>query len=362
MSTQMDPAPETHLGPGPDDVPARQSMSRHAPSLILAATCTLVGLLLYLSGWMNVVAAVVLAWLAYGVLRTTVAGVTKGRRNATDVLATYLVSSAFALAILPLTSLMWVVIKHGAPAFSASFFTYSMRSVVGAGGGIYHAIIGTLFITAAAAMISIPIGLLTAVYLVEYGKRGALTKAVTFLVDVMTGIPSIVAGLVAYALFVLFFGEGTRSGLAGAVALSVLMVPIVVRSSEEMLKLVPDELREGAYALGVRKWRTVVKIVLRTAAPGIVTGIMLAVARVVGETAPLLVTAGFTDTTNFNLFSQQMMTLPVFAYQSFKSPGVPPGPGYERAWGAALVLLIIVMVLNLVARLFTYYFSPKVKR
>jgi phosphate transport system permease protein len=360
MSTQMGPV-QTDLRPRGPHPQVRRPPSRHAPSLILAATCVLLVALLSLTGWFGLPVAVLIGWLSFGVLRPALAALVKGKRGAVDSLATWLVSSAFLLALLPLASLMWVVIKNGAPAFNTSFFTYSMRSVVGAGGGIYHAIIGTLFITAAAAVISVPIGLLTAIYLVEYGG-GAMAKALTFLVDVMTGIPSIVAGLFAYALFVLFFGEGTRSGLAGAVALSLLMVPIVVRSSEEMLKLVPDELREGAYALGVRKWRTVVHIVLRTAAPGIVTGVMLAVARVVGETAPLLVTAGYTDTTNFNLFNSQMMTLPVFAYQSFKSPGVPSAPGYERAWGTALVLLILVMALNLVARLFTHFFSPKVNR
>jgi phosphate transport system permease protein len=360
MSTQMEPRPDSEVVPSEPQTAPRFSSSRQLPSLILGSVTAVAVVLMTLAG-VNIAGAVVIGWLFFAVMLFTVTARSRGRRAAVDSTATVLICSAFLLALLPLISLMWVVIKHGAPALSVDFFTFSMRSVVGAGGGIYHAIIGTLFITAAAAVISVPIGLLTAVYLVEYGG-GALSKAVTFLVDVMTGIPSIVAGLFAYALFVLFRGEGTRSGLAGAVALSLLMVPIVVRSAEEMLKLVPHELREGAYALGVRKWRTVVYIVLRTAAPGIVTGCMLAIARVVGETAPLLVTAGYTDSTNFNLFNQQMMTLPVFAYQAFKSPGVPPGPGYERAWGTALVLLIIVMLLNLIARLFTYYFAPKFKR
>ena len=180
------------------------------------------------------------------------------------------------------------------------------------------------------------------------GNRVART--ITFLVDVMTGIPSIVAGLFAYALFVLFFGEGVRMGFGGAVALSLLMIPIVVRSCEEMLKLVPDELREASYALGVPKWRTIVKVVLPTALPGIITGVTLAIARVIGETAPLLIIAGSTDSVNTNLFAERMMTLPVFIYYSYTQPGVPAEFGQARAWGAALVLIVIVMALNLLAR------------
>jgi phosphate transport system permease protein len=360
MSTQMEPRPDSEVLPSEPEISAKRATSRHLPGIILAAACAVAVVIMAVAG-VGIVGSVLLGWLLYTVLLFALTARVRGRRAASDGLATILICSAFLLALLPLISLIWVVLSHGAQTLSFNFFTFSMRSVVGPGGGIYHALIGTLMITAAAAVISIPIGLLTAVYLVEYGPS-PLSKAVTFLVDVMTGIPSIVAGLFAYALFVIFFGEGTRSGLAGAVALSLLMVPIVVRSAEEMLKLVPHELREGAYALGVRKWRTVIHVVLRTAAPGIVTGIMLAIARVVGETAPLLVTAGYTDTTNFNLFSQQMMTLPVFAYQSFKSPGVPPQFGYDRAWGTALVLLILVMVLNLAARLFTHFFAPKMKR
>lgn len=284
------------------------------------------------------------------------------RRKLTDRLVTVLVTSAFLLAMFPLVSILWTVISKGAPALSAEFFTYSMRNVVGEGGGIYHALIGTLLITSAAALISIPIGLLTAIYLIEYGGGRPMARIVTFLVDVMTGIPSIVAGLFAYALFVLFAGPGVRMGFGGAVALSLLMIPVVVRSSEEMLKLVPNELREASYALGVPKWRTILKVVLPTALAGIVTGVTLAIARVIGETAPLLIIAGTTDSVNFNLFNDRMATLPVFAYSAVRSPGFPPEPSIERAWGAALVLLIIVMLLNLIARIVSAVFSPKGER
>ncbi|MEO7942442.1 MAG: phosphate ABC transporter permease PstA, partial [Marmoricola sp.] len=171
--------------------------------------------------------------------------------------------------------------------------------------------------------------------------------------------PSIVAGLFAYALFVLFFGPGVHIGIGGAVALSLLMIPIVVRSAEEMLKLVPADLREAAYALGVPKWRTIVKVVLPTAMAGIITGITLAVARVIGETAPLLIIAGSTDSTNFNLFKDQMMTLPVFIYYSYTQPGNHPEIARPMAWGAALVLILIVLVLNLLARVLGRLLAPK---
>ena len=239
------------------------------------------------------------------------------------------------------------------------FLTWSMRNVVGEPGGIYHAIIGTVLITVAATVISVPVGLLSAIYLVEYGGQSRLAGWIRFLVDVMTGIPSIVAGLFAYALFSLIVGPGTQLGLGGGVALSLLMIPIVVRSAEEMLKLVPADLREASYALGVPKWRTIVKVVLPTAMAGIITGVTLAVARVIGETAPLLIICGSTDSVNFNLFNGQMASLPVFIYSSYTQPGTNPEILKGMAWGAALILIIIVMALNLIARLAGKFFAPK---
>jgi phosphate transport system permease protein len=236
-----------------------------------------------------------------------------------------------------------------------------MVGVIGEGGGAYHAILGTLVVTAVTAVISVPIGLLTAIYLVEFG-RGKLSRAITFFVDVMTGIPSIVAGLFAFALFSIFLGPGVRMGLAGSVALSVLMVPVVVRSAEEVLKLVPNELREASYALGVPMWRTVVKVVVPTAIAGLGTGVTLAVARVIGETAPLLVTLGITNGTNTDPLSGRMATLPVFAYYQLTQPGFPPGFAIDRAWTAALILIVLVMALNVVARLISRFFAPKTGR
>lgn len=303
-----------------------------------------------------------------GETRAMLAGLDR-RRRTTDLVMTGMVFAAFGVALIPLISVSWTVIANGIERLNPYFLSVSMRGVFGGmdAGGIYHAIVGTLLITGVAALISIPIGLLTAIYIAEYG-RGRLAKAVTFFVDVMTGIPSIVAGLFAYALFAVLFGPGVRFGIVGAVALSVLMIPVVVRSCEEMLRLVPNELREAAYALGVPKWLTVIKVVLRTAVAGIGTGIMLAVARVIGETAPLLITVGVIDSINFNVFEGRMMTLPVFVYRSYSQGLMPcndasivciPTINYDRAWAAALTLIIIVMVLNLAGRLITRFFAPK---
>jgi phosphate transport system permease protein len=285
----------------------------------------------------------------------------EGRRRAMDRLVTALVTGAFLLAMIPLVSLTITVVTFGLARFDVEFFTYSMRNVTGEGGGALHAIVGTLLMTGTAAIISIPIGLMTSIYLVEYG-RGRLARGITFLVDVMTGIPSIVAGLFAYAVFSIFLGPGTRTGLAGAISLAVLMIPVVVRSSEEMLRLVPNELREAAYALGVPKWLTIVKVVLPTSIAGITTGIMLSIARVIGETAPLLIAAGFTASMNYNIFDGRMQSLPVFVYTQYANQGNPPEAYLDRAWAAALTLILIVMALNLIARLVARFFAPKFGR
>ena len=221
-------------------------------------------------------------------------------------------------------------------------------------------------------VISIPIGLMCAVYLVEYSNRGKLARVITLLVDVMSGIPSIVAGLFAFSMFTILIGPGAINGFEGSVALSLLMLPTVVKSSEEMLKIVPHDLREASYALGVTKQRTITKIVLRTALPGIVSGAILAVARVIGETAPLLMTAGYIASTNVNLFSGQMTTLPVYVYQEYSklNANCPASADascvttipMERAWAAALVLILIVLILNLIGRLVAKIFAVKSER
>lgn len=305
----------------------------------------------------NLLAAVAVAAVAYALLGFFITLIAEGRRIAMDRLMTILVTAAFAVAVVPLISLIYTVVSLGIARFDGEFFGSSMRNVIGAGGGALHAIIGTLEITLFAAAISIPVGLLTAIYLVEYG-RGRLARAVTALVDVMTGIPSIVAGLFAFGLFALFFGPGVRMGFAGAVALSVLMTPVVVRSAEEMLRIVPMELREASYALGVPKWLTVLKVVLPTASAGLITGVMIAIARVIGETAPLLIVAGFTQSMNYNPFNERMMTLPVFVYFSYASQGADAQAYIDRAWAGALTLIVIVMVLNLGARLLSRITRP----
>lgn len=291
------------------------------------------------------------------------------RRQIIDYLAGGLVTAAFVLAMVPLVSLLWIVIEKGWGRLSPYFLTVSMNGVYGGmdAGGIYHAIVGTLLVTGWATVISVPVGIATAIYLVEYGNNSKLARATTFFVDVMTGIPSIVAGLFAAALFSLLIGPAYRAGIMGAVALSVLMTPTVVRSSEEMLRLVPNELREAAYALGIPKWLTIVKVVLRTAAAGLMTSIMLAIARVIGETAPLLMTVGVIDQINMNAFEGRLMTLPVYVYRQFNQGLAPCGDmancvstiNYDRAWAATLVLILIVMILNLAARILASIFAPK---
>src|SRR4051812_29492752 len=348
--------------PPAEHVPLRHArLPRWAPLLVLVGAFAASGLVGLLLGW-GPAAIVIVALLLYLVVLPLWSRVVENGRAATDRFVTALVWVALAIAFVPLVSLLWTVLREGLPVLDAQFFTWSMRNVVGEKGGIYHAIIGTLLITGAAAVISVPIGLLTAVYLVEYGDRSRMASSIRFLVDVMTGIPSIVAGLFAYALFVVFFGPGVHMGLGGAIALSLLMIPIVVRSAEEMLKLVPTDLREASYALGVPRWKTIVKVVLPTALAGIITGITLAIARVIGETAPLLIIAGSTDSVNTNLFGERMMTLPVYIYYSFTQPGVPAEFGQARAWGAALVLIVIVMALNLLARLLGRLFSATTNR
>jgi phosphate transport system permease protein len=313
-------------------------------------------------GDFNIALALFLGTVLFDVAIFVIAYLVEGARQAKNRLVTSLVATAFIVALLPLISLIFTVLSEGLHRFDWLFFSSSMRNVVGEGGGALHAITGTLLITGMAALISIPVGLLTAIYLVEYG-RGPLARAITFFVDVMTGIPSIVAGLFAFAFFALVLNDpGIRFGFGGSVALSLLMIPVVVRSSEEMLKIVPNELREASYALGVPKWLTILKVVIPTSIAGIATGVTLAIARVIGETAPLLIISGFTASMNYDLFNDRMMTIPVFVYTQYANPGTDVSAYLERAWAGALTLILIVMALNLIARLIARIFSPKLGR
>jgi phosphate transport system permease protein len=333
-----------------------------APILVGAVALAASGLATMILGW-GVIALVIVALIIFLIALPLWSGIVENRRAATDRLVTGLIWAAFGLACVPLIWLLYTVIKNGLPTILTNFpqfLTFDMRNVVGdTQGGLYHAIMGTLLVTAAATVISVPLGLFTAIYLVEYGKKNRIARVITFLVDVMTGIPSIVAGLFALSLFTLILGPSIRFGFGGSVALSLLMVPTVVRSAEEMLRLVPNDLREAAYALGVPKWRTISKMVIPTALGGIVTGVVLAISRVIGETAPLLVVAGFTDSLNSNLFSGRMMTLPVYIFTQYAT-STPKGSDY--AWGGALVLIVLVMLLNLVARIIGKIFAPPTSR
>ena len=311
------------------------------------------------AGDVNLLAVAVSGFAIYMVATYIASRSVEGKRKATDRMVTAWVTAAFTLAVIPLVSLTFTFVSNGLNRLDIDFFTMSMRNIVGEGGGALHAIVGTLELTGIATLISVPLGIMTAIYLVEYG-RGRLKRYVTFFVDVMTGIPSIVAGLFAFTLFLVLFGPANAiNGLAGAISLAVLMTPVVVRATEEMLKIVPNELREASYALGVPKWLTIVKVVIPTALAGIATGVIIAIARVIGETAPLLLAAGFTTSMNYNPLSDKMMTLPVFVFTSFANQGIDTQSYIDRSWAGALTLMIIVMVLNLIARLISKFFSPK---
>ncbi|MGI5456003.1 phosphate ABC transporter permease PstA [Streptomyces sp. CA-249302] len=286
-----------------------------------------------------------------------IAAAVEGRRQAKDRIATGLVWVAFVVALVPLVSLVWTTVSRGVKVLNVYFLTHSMGVVPDSqpGGGIYHAIIGSLEQVALATIIAAPVGILTAVYLVEYG-RGKLAKSVTFFVDVMTGIPSIVAGLFILSLMLIFDME--PFGFAGSMALAILMMPVVVRSTEEMLKLVPNELREASLALGVPKWRTILKVVLPTSIGGITTGVMLAIARIAGETAPVLLLVFGNRFINNNPFEGAQQSLPLYIYQQYaQSAGA--NAAYDRAWAASLTLIAFVMILNLVARGIARWKAPK---
>lgn len=283
------------------------------------------------------------------------------RRKFTNNAATVLVTASVLIALVPLLWVLYSVITKGFNAIvSAQWFTNSQAGMTAreAGGGVYHAILGTLIQGAVCSLISIPIGIFVAIYLVEYGGGTRLGKLTTFMVDILTGVPSIVAALFIYALWVATFGFG-RSGFAVSLALVLLMVPVIVRATEEMLRIVPMDLREASYALGVPKWLTIMRIVIPTALSGIVTGIMLALARIMGETAPLLILVGYAANINFNPFEGFMGSLPGMMYeQRVAGAGGNPIPT-DRLWGAALTLILLIAILNIGARYVAKIFAPK---
>jgi phosphate transport system permease protein len=239
-----------------------------------------------------------------------------------------------------------VITKGFSAVVRANWWQNSLKGVLPnqVAGGVYHAIYGTVAQSLVATVIAVPLGIMAAVYLVEYG-RGVLAKTTTFMVDILAGVPSIVAALFIFALWIATLGF-PQSSLAVSLALVLLMLPVVVRSTEEMLKLVPDELREASYALGIPKWKTIVRIVVPTALPGMISGILLAIARVMGETAPVLVLVGYSKSINTNIFDGNMASLPLLIYQELANP---EAAGRERVWGAALTLIIIIAFLYLAA-------------
>jgi phosphate transport system permease protein len=274
----------------------------------------------------------------------------EGRRRAVDRVATSGALLALLLTLLPLGFVIGYVIKEGKTRFNLSFLTHSMANIgpLQSNGGVYHAAIGTLEQVLLASLIAVPLGLMVAIYITEYGGN-FLATAVRFLIDVMTGIPSIVAGLFVLAFWIIALNQ-QFTGFAGALALAILELPIVVRTSEEMIRLVPSSLREASYALGVPKWKTVLRIVLPTASTGITTGVMLAIARVIGETAPVLLVVGGNNFINNNPFSGAQGSLPLFIFQNALTSSTF---NVQRAWAAALTLILIVVVLYVAARLLT---------
>jgi len=277
----------------------------------------------------------------------------KGWRRTKNRTATALMVLSFVLVIIPLGFVLFTVIAKGASAISWSFLTGSIPPNVAPAdeGGIGPAVVGTIEITALATVMAVPLGVLGAVYLNEYGGRNWLSALIGFMSDVMTGVPSIIMGLFIFSIWVLHFGY---SGLAGALALGCLMLPIVIRSTYEMLRLVPNSLREGSYALGATKSRVTMTVVLPAAIGGIVSGALLAVARAAGETAPLLFTILTVTTVNRNVFSGPNTSLPSQIFVNASSPYVG---AQARGWGAALTLIAIAFILMVVARLITARFA-----
>ena len=270
-------------------------------------------------------------------------------RAVKDVIARIVMWASFGLAMIPLVWILYTVVAKGVGlVLQSQWWSNSQRNVnsTDVGGGAIHAIQGTLLQAGVTAVIAVPVGVLTAIYLVEYG-RGPVARTVSFMVDILTGVPSIVAALFVYAVWVTTFGF-QRVGFAVCLALVLLMLPVVVRSTEEMLKLVPNELREASYALGVPKWVTITRIVLPTAFSGIITGILLGLARIMGETAPLLILGPYTKSIATNLFSGPMPTLPTMINQDRTELGI--APAVERMWATALTLILLVLLLNVAGR------------
>ncbi|SFE45400.1 phosphate ABC transporter membrane protein 2, PhoT family (TC 3.A.1.7.1) [Actinopolyspora alba] len=274
--------------------------------------------------------------------------------------ATVLFGLAFLVAVVPLLWVLFTLVQRGlAPMLNADWWNHSFYGLLpnDSGGGIYHALVGTLEQTFVCALIAVPLGVTVGIFLIEYGRNSKLARTTTFMVDILSGLPSIVAGLFIYALWITTFGFD-RSGFAVSLSLVLLMLPVVVRVTETMLTIVPDELREASYALGVPKWKTIVKVVLPTSFSGIITGIILGLARVMGETAPLLILVGYSRAINYNLFDGPMASLSLTVYTARKTS---TEAGEYRMWGAALTLVLLIMLINLLATLLSKLFAVKTR-
>lgn len=284
--------------------------------------------------------------------------ISSSRKNK-DKIFTAVVYGTMIVALIPLVWVLFELIRRGAaPVLNAQWWTTSQLGIMytQTGGGALHAIVGTLVQVGIASIISIPIGIFTAIYLVEYDRGGTLGRVTTFMVDILSGVPSIVAALFVYSMWIVLFGF-ERSGMAVAIALVLLMIPVVVRNTEEMLRVVPMELREASYALGVPKWKTIAKIVLPTALSGIVTGIMLAIARVMGESAPVLILVGSTQMINWDAFTGPQSSLPLMMLDMYKAGATDAV--LAKLWGAAFSLVFIIALLNIAARIISAKFSVK---
>ncbi|MDA8229537.1 MAG: phosphate ABC transporter permease PstA [Desulfitobacterium hafniense] len=270
--------------------------------------------------------------------------INKSRKVKNTVMMSLFVISTI-LALVPLFGVLGYVVLNGIGALDFDFFTNLPKPLGVVGGGMANAIVGTLIIITIASIIGIPVGILAAIYLTEYDRTSWLSTAVRFTTDVLTGIPSIIIGIVVYTTIILRTKQ--FSAISGGIALAIIMVPLVIRSTEEMLKLVPHTIREAAYALGIPKWRAIINVVLPTAAKGILTGAMLGVARVSGETAPLLFTA-FGNNYWAKSLNEPIAALPLQIYQYAISPYED---WHRQAWAGSLVLILLVMVLTISARL-----------
>jgi phosphate transport system permease protein len=278
----------------------------------------------------------------------SISGIRQDRKAAANSVSTLVIYFLAAFVLLPVASVIFEIIRKGAPGLSFGIFSDDMSVTASDApineGGLLHALVGSLYVVALATIVSIPVGILTALYLTEV--KGKAAGTVRFFVQAMSGVPSIVAGLFIYAVWMITLG-GTYTTAAGALALSILMIPTVARTAEEVLKLIPTDLREAGLALGATQWKTVALVVIPAARSGLITAVILGTSRVAGETAPLLLTLGGNDAMNWNPFSGNNSALPFYVWKNF---GAGSELGADRAWTGIFVLMVVVMIFFTIAR------------